>query len=147
MLKLIISSHGCYDALQNYNKHLDAPSNFHYLDHMNIHQGQLIADSPLRNIERLSLEDIQDAHLDAFLIGYYDRTCEALDNKSYIRVENIKTVLELFYRAGYILAHHDIALGSIHKDVNQMNEFREIARNYLYRFNVKNFYEKNSQSG
>ena len=114
---------------------------------MNIHEGTLINDSPLRNVERLPLANIEDDHLNAFLIGYYDRTCEAFDNKSYLRINSIKTVLELFYKAGYILAHHDIALGSIHKDINQMNEFREIARNYLYRFNVKNFYEKNSQSG
>ena len=111
---------------------------------INIHNSQSLETSPLINIDRLQREDIKDEHVDAFLLGYYDRTCEELDQRSYVRVSAIKTVLELFYKAGYILAHHDIELGSVHKNVNEVSELRNIARNYLYRFNVKFFYEKNS---
>ena len=107
-----------------------------------------ISNSPsietIAHIHRLSIQDITDEYLDAFLLGYYDRTCEELDRRPYVRVDTIKTVLEMFYKAGYILAHHDISLGAVHKNINQMNELKDIAKNYLVGFNVKFFCEKNS---
>lgn len=111
---------------------------------INIHNSQPLETSHLINIDRLQREDIKDEHVDAFLLGYYDRTCEELDQRSYVRINAVKTVLELFYKAGYILAHHDIEVGAIYENVNEIVELRTIARDYLYRFNVKFFYEKNS---
>lgn len=111
---------------------------------MNIHTGTLLESSPLINIDRLQAIDILGEYIDAFLVGYYDRTSEELDRRSYVQVDTVKTVLELFYKAGYILAHHDIALGAVHKGITEMSDLREITKQYLYRFNVKIFYEKNS---
>jgi hypothetical protein len=111
---------------------------------MNIHTGTLLESSPLINVDRLQAIDILGEYIDAFLVGYYDRTSEELDRRSYVQVDTVKTVLELFYKAGYILAHHDIALGAVHKGITEMSDLREIAKQYLYRFNVKLFYEKNS---
>lgn len=111
---------------------------------MNIHNSQFLVGSPFAEIERLQFHDIKEDHVDAFLLGYYDRTSEELDQRSYVRVGAIQTVLELFYKAGYILAHHDIALGAVHRNVTELSDLRTIAKNYLYRFNVKLFYAKNS---
>lgn len=111
---------------------------------MNIHAGTPLELSHLIHVDRLQVIDIQSDYVDAFLIGYYDRTSEELDRISYVQVDAVKTELELFYKAGYVLAHHDIALGAVHKGISEMNDLREIAKQYLYRFNVKLFYQKNS---
>lgn len=107
-----------------------------------------ISNSPsietISHIHRLSVTDITNEHVEAFLVGYYDRTSEQLDQRSYVRVDVVKTVLEMFYKAGYILAHHDIALGAVHKNITEIQDLRDIARNYLIGFNVKFFCEKNS---
>ena len=107
-----------------------------------------IKDSPsiatISHIHRLSIQDIRDEYIDAFLIGYYDRTCEQLDQRSYVRVVTIQTILEMFYKAGYILAHHDIALGAVHKNITEIKDLRDISKKYLIGFNVRFFCEKNS---
>lgn len=107
-----------------------------------------ISNSPsietISHIHRLSVQDITNEYVEAFLVGYYDRTSEQLDQRSYVRVEAIETVLEMFYKAGYILAHHDIALGAVHKNITDLQDLRDIAKNYLIGFNVKFFCEKNS---
>lgn len=100
--------------------------------------------STIAHIHRLSAQDITCEYIDAFLIGYYDRTSEELDRRSYVRVDAVKTVLEMFYKAGYILAHHDIALGAVHKNITDFQDLRDIARNYLIGFNVRFFCERNS---
>jgi hypothetical protein len=98
----------------------------------------------ISHIHRLSATDITYEYVEAFLVGYYDRTSEELDKRSYVRVERVKTVLEMFYKAGYILAHHDIALGAVHKNITDFQDLRDIARNYLIGFNVRFFCERNS---
>jgi hypothetical protein len=113
---------------------------------LDIHSGINAEDSIVMKTGRISLELLDETHIEAFYLGFSDRICEEHDERNYLRVDNLKTILEVFYYLGYKISSKEIMYSDIiKKSLPTMRGFRKSILTYLDRFNIVSFYEKNSQ--
>lgn len=113
---------------------------------LDIHSGINAEDSIVMKTGRISLELLDETHIEAFYLGFSDRICEEQDERNYLRVDNLKTILEVFYYLGYKISSKEIMYSDIiKKSLPTMRGFRKSILTYLDRFNIVSFYEKNSQ--
>lgn len=114
---------------------------------LDIHSGINAEDSIVMKTGRISLELLDETHIEAFYLGFSDRICEEYDERNYLRVDNLRTILEVFYYLGYKISSKEIMYSDIiKKSLPTMRGFRKSILTYLDRFNIVSFYEKNSQA-
>jgi len=112
---------------------------------VDIHAGNRLEDETIFRFTRIQLELLEECFIEAFYVGYQDRNLEEFDDARYIRVSEIKTINELFYLIGYKFASSEIALSEMaQKNLPSLEGFRETILNYLDRFNIRLFYERNN---
>lgn len=113
---------------------------------LDIHGGINAEDSIVMKTGRISLELLDETHIEAFYIGFSDRIYEEYDERNYLRVDNLNTILEVFYYLGYKISSKEIMYSGItKKNLPTMRGFRNSILTYLDRFNIVSFYEKNNQ--
>lgn len=112
---------------------------------VDIHSGNKIEDETIFRFTRIQLELLEESFIECFYVGYQDRNLEEFDNTHYMRVNEIQTINELFYLIGYRFASSEIALSEMaQKNLPGLEGFRVTILNYLDRFNIRLFYERNN---
>lgn len=107
---------------------------------INIHSGVSVADCITLKTRRLNIDLLDESHIEAFYIGYYDRLCEEHDNVPYNKVESIETALEFFYSVGYRISGNEIFLSElVRKSLPNLEGFRNTILTYLNRMNIQDF--------
>ena len=112
---------------------------------IDIHQGTKIEDALIMRTGRINIALLDDSLIESFYIGFVDRIFEVHDDCKYFRLSNIETIFELFYLLGYRTSNNEILYSErIQKSPPKQEDFREHAINYLNRFNIVSFYERNT---
>jgi hypothetical protein len=111
---------------------------------LNVHLGCKVEDSTVVKTGRILLELLEDDHYESFYIGFCDRNSEEIFGGSYLRIDSITTIRELFYLIGYTIADREIAYSeTIQKNLPLLGDFKSNIGNYLNRFDIIGFYERN----
>lgn len=111
---------------------------------LNIHEGLSVEDSPIIKTDRVMIGLLEEDHFESFHMGFCDRYSEELDNSSYKKVNEIKTIRELFYLLGYTIATRELFYSNIvKKNLPLLGDFKGTVCNYLNRFDLLTFYQKN----
>lgn len=107
---------------------------------LDIHAGVKFEDCIALKTRRLNVDLLDESHIEAFYIGYYDRLCEEHDEVNYNKVDEITTALEFFYSVGYRISGNEIFLSElVRKSLPSLEGFRDSILTYLNRMNIQNF--------
>jgi hypothetical protein len=112
---------------------------------IDVHLGCRVEDSTVVKTGRILLELLEEDHFESFHLGFCDRHSEATFGGSYMRVTSIRTTRELFYYLGYTTADREIFYsGMVQKNLPLLGDFKSNICNYLNRFDIIGFYERNN---
>lgn len=112
-----------------------------------VHSGAKAELSTVIKTGRIMLELLEQEHFDSFYVGFCDRVAEELDRTLYRKVDRLNTIREVFYLIGYTIADREIFFSEkVKKNPPSLEDFKQTMCNYLDRFNILNFYERNSQA-
>lgn len=112
---------------------------------IDVHLGCSVEDCVAIKTGRILLELLEDDHFESFHLGFCDRHSEAIFDGSYLRINSINTARELFYYLGYTIADKEIYFsGMIQKNLPLLRDFKSNICNYLNRFDIIGFYERNN---
>ena len=112
---------------------------------IDVHLGCSVEDSVVVKTGRIILELLEEDHFESFHLGFCDRHSEETFGGSYLRVNSINTIRELFYYLGYSTADKEIYYSGIaQKNLPLLGDFKSNICNYLNRFDIIGFYERNN---